>query len=445
MKENNMKVGDKLAELLVKNGVKYVYGVPGGQSLPLYEGIRKLQDQIKHVLMRDERSVGFAADAYARLTGRTGVCDATVGPGATNLVSALAEAYSSSIPVLAILSDLPKAWEHRRIRGNASQGVQQVDIFRTVSKWQVTLNDPRALENVLDTAFRMATTGKPGPVVVSIPVDVGGTDFTFRNQTHTVIGAVFPRFRTVPDPKEIDRASELILKASKPVLVVGGGAHISGAYRQVLELTELIKAPIITSISGKGIIAENHPQAFGVTGLFGNATAGEILQQADLVFFIGSKIGELTTFGYRLPQRNTPVIHLDADPEEIGRNYMDSVPLLADACLGLDALLSALAGKKPAAEWDFISFKKKQQAWYEEKTAVNSQKDQPLKPQTVMDAVNQALTEKDLVVCDASFSFWMGLRLFKNEHNRAPVYSSKRIGRTGLGCPGCCRGCSGRK
>jgi acetolactate synthase I/II/III large subunit len=399
-----MRVGDKLAELLVKNGIKYVYGVPGGQSLPLYEGIRKLQDQIQHVLMRDERSAGYAADAYARITGRTGVCDATVGPGATNLVSPLAEAYCSSIPMLAILSDIPRAWEHRRIRGNASQGVQQVDIFRTVSKWQVTVNDPKMLEDVLDTAFRIATTGKPGPVVISIPVDIGSADFSFRESSHALQGAVFPRFRTAPDPKEVEKAAQMLLKARKPVLVVGGGAHISGAEGQVKNLTELLKAPVLTSISGKGIIAENHPQAFGVTGVFGNPVASEILQQADLVFFIASKVGELTTFGFRVPQKATPVIHLDTDPEEIGRNFFDSLPLLSDACLGLDAVIAALTGKKSTAEWDFESLKAKQQKWYDEKTGMNSEKDKPLKPQAVMEVLNQVLTEKDLVVCDASLS-----------------------------------------
>jgi acetolactate synthase I/II/III large subunit len=399
-----MRVGDKLAELLVKNGVKYVFGVPGGQSLPLYEGIRKLQGQIRHVLMRDERSAGFAADAYARLTGQTGVCDATVGPGATNLVSALAEAYCSSIPVLAILSDIPRFWEHRRVRGNASQGVQQVEIFRTISKWQVTLTEPRALEDFLDTAFRIATTGKPGPVVLSIPVDVGSTDFTFRDRTCDPAGAAFPRFRNAPDPREIGRASEMILKARKPALIAGGGVHISGAYEQVREITELSGAPVITTISGKGVIAENHPQAFGVTGVFGNATAGEIMQQADLVFFIGSKAGELTTFGYRIPAKNTPVIHLDTDPEEIGRNFINSVPVLADAGLGLEAVIASLAGKKSAADWNFEALKKKQKHWYEEKTAVAHQTDEPLKPQAVMEAINQVLTENDLVVCDASLS-----------------------------------------
>ena len=179
-----MRVGDKLAELMVKNGVDYVFGVPGGQTLSFYEGIRKLEDQIQHVLMRDERSAGYAADAYARLTGRAGVCDATVGPGATNLVSPLAEAYCSSIPVLAIISDIPRAWEHRRMKGNASQGIQQVDIFKTVSKWQVTLTDPKSLDNIINTAFRIATTDRttgPGlPVVLSVPDDIGGTDFPFQ-------------------------------------------------------------------------------------------------------------------------------------------------------------------------------------------------------------------------------------------------------------------------
>jgi acetolactate synthase I/II/III large subunit len=399
-----MIVGDKLAELLVKNGVKYVYGVPGGQSLPLYEGIRKLSNQIQHVLMRDERSAGYAADAFARLTGRTGVCDATVGPGATNLVSPLAEAYCSSIPVLAILSDIPRSWEHRRVRGNASQGVQQVDIFRTVSKWQVTINDPRMLEDTLDTAFRVATTGKPGPVVLSIPVDIGNADFSFKESTNTLQGSIFPRFRTAPDPKEVEKAAQMLSKARKPVLVVGGGAHISGAEEQVRKLTEIMRAPIITTISGKGIIAENHPQAFGVTGVFGNPVAVEIMQQADLVFFIGSKIGELTSFGFRVPKKGTPIIHLDTDPEEIGRNFIDSLPLLADASLGLDAVIAALTGKKSVADWEFEAFKKKQQQWYQEKTGSTQAKDQPLKPQAVMEALNQVLTEKDVVVCDASLS-----------------------------------------
>lgn len=403
-----MRVGDKLAELLVKNGVEYVFGVPGGQTLPLYEGIRKLHGKIQHVLMRDERSAGFAADAYARLTGRAGVCDATVGPGATNLVSPLAEAYCSSIPVVAIVSDIARAWEHRRMKGNASQGIEQLDIFKAVSKWQTALTDPRALENIMDTAFRIAVTGKPGPVVISVPDDVAISEFPFRDTANAIQGSLFPRFRTAPDPDNIARAGQLILDSKKPVLVVGGGAHISGAYDQVKTLAEKLRIPVITTISGKGVIEESHPLAFGVTGSFGNPAANEIMMQADLVFFIGCKIGQLTTLNYRVPQKDIPVIHLDADPEEIGRNFIDSVPLLADARLGLDALIKSISHKKPQVAWDLDAFVTKHRQWYKENTRGAPEPGQPLKPQTIMDAVNQVLTDEDVIVCDASLASGWG-------------------------------------
>ena len=176
-----MRVGDRLAELLMENGVDRVFGVPGGQTLPLYEGISKFQGRIEHVLMRDERSAGYAADAHARVTGKAGVCDGTVGPGATNLISPLAEAHCSSIPLVCIVSDVSRAWEHRRTRGNASQAMDQMEMFKPVSKWQVKVTEPRSIDNIIDTAFRVATTGKPGPVVVCIPDDVAYSDIEFQS------------------------------------------------------------------------------------------------------------------------------------------------------------------------------------------------------------------------------------------------------------------------
>ena len=397
-----MKVGDKLAELLVKNGVKQVFGVPGGQTLPLYEGIRKQDGKIRHILMRDERSAGFAADAYARLSGRAGICDATVGPGATNLVSALAEAYCSSIPIVAIVSDIARAWEHRRMKGNASQAIEQLNIFQTISKWQVTLTDPKSLENIMDTAFRIATTGKPGPVVISIPDDVAQTEFPFRETTNDLEGALFPRFRSTPDPEHINQACGLLNQSKKPVLLVGGGAHISGAYAQVKHLAELLQIPVVTTLSGKGIMEETHALAFGVTGSFGNPTANKIVMEADLVFFIGCKVGQLTTLNYRVPKKTVPVIHLDADPEEIGRNFIHSVPLLGDARLGLESLIHAMGSKKCDIEWDFAACKENHQQWYKENTEATPKPETRLKPQAIMGAVNKTLTEKDLIVCDAS-------------------------------------------
>jgi acetolactate synthase I/II/III large subunit len=430
-----MRVGDKLAELLLKNGVKHVYGVPGGQTLPLYDGIRKLDGQITHVLMRDERSAGFAADAYARLTGYAGVCDATVGPGATNLVSPLAEAYCSSIPVVAIISDVARAWEHRRRKGNASQGIQQLEIFKPVSKWQVAVNDPKALENILDKAFRIATTGKPGPVVISVPVDVASDDVSFRETANTLEGAVYPRFRSAPDPEAIEQACALLKESKKPLLVVGGGAHIAGAYAQVKKLSEKLQVPMVTTISGKGIIAETHPLAFGVAGSFGNAIANEIMMQADLIFYIGCKAGQLTTINYKVPKKHVPVIHLDADPEEIGRNFINSVALVADARLGLEVLLTFLEDKKLETDWDFDAFKKKHRKWYEENTGIATKPDQPLRPQAIMDVINQFLTDTDLIVCDASLaSGWAATYLEMGSAGRRFI-APRGLAGLGFGAP----------
>ncbi|MBW2624480.1 MAG: thiamine pyrophosphate-binding protein [Deltaproteobacteria bacterium] len=399
-----MIVGDKLAEILTDIGVEYVFGVPGGQTLPLYEGIRKLEGRIGHVLMRDERSAGFAADAYARVTGRAGVCDATVGPGATNLVSAMAEAYCSSIPVIAIISDISTTWEHLRERGNASQAMRQLEMFSTCSKWQVRITDPRALENTIERAFRVATTGKPGPVVVSVPDNIARADFNFRDREISASGSVYPGSRSAPDPEDVDRAAHAILGANRPALVVGGGAHISGSYQKVKDLAEHLSAAVITSISGKGIIEETHPQAFGVTGTFGNPVAREVMRDADLILFIGCKAGQLTTFGYQIPGKNTPVVHLDSDPEEIGRIFGNSFPLVGDANMGIDSIMNTLVDTKPTVNWDFKSYKKMHEQWVKDITSQVIGSEGRLRPQAVMGVVNKALTDDDMVVCDASLS-----------------------------------------
>ena len=202
-----MRVGERLAALLLENGVDKVFGVPGGQTLPLYEGISKFQGRIEHILMRDERSAGYAADAYSRCTGNVGVCDGTVGPGATNLLSPLAEAHCSSIPLICIISDISTAWEHRRTRGNASQAMDQMDMFKPVSKWQVRITEPHSIDNIMDQAFRVATSGRPGPVVVCLPDDVASSDIEFRHPVEGRNGAAYPAVRSAPDPAELSNAA----------------------------------------------------------------------------------------------------------------------------------------------------------------------------------------------------------------------------------------------
>ncbi|MEN8243911.1 MAG: thiamine pyrophosphate-binding protein [Thermodesulfobacteriota bacterium] len=416
-----MTVGDRLAELLIKYGVEYVFGVPGGQTLPFYEGIRKTDGRLKHILMRDERSAGFAADAVARLSGKVSVCDATVGPGATNLVSPLAEAFCSSIPMLALISDIPRNWEHLRQRGNASQAIQQLAIFRTISKWQATINDPAAVDDIMDNAMRVATTGKPGPVVVCMPQDIGMADVEPSNTFKTSGDGTFPRFRMAPDPDQIRVACDCLAQAKKPLLLVGGGAHISKAGQQVHSLTENLQIPIITTISGKGIIEETHSHALGVIGHFGNPIAMEMMNQADLVVFIGCKAGQMTTFSYNCPDRGTKAIHLDIDPEEIGRVFQNSIPLVGDVKLGLEALMNEISQHQlPTWAWNLDAIKKDWDAWLSKTTENADSAEGRLRPQAVMAAVNNIITPNDILVCDASLaSGWAAsiLRFNNAGHN----------------------------
>lgn len=424
-----MTVGDRLAQLLAESGVDRVFGVPGGQTLPLYEGIRKSGGAISHVLMRDERSAGFAADAYARLTGKVGVCDATVGPGATNLLSPLAEAHCSSIPMLAIISDIPRSWEHRRLRGNASQAMEQLEMFKPVSKWQVTLSEPASLENVLDQALRVAVSGRPGPVVLAVPDDVGDVDIQWQRRVRP--SAAFPRHRSAPDPTQVQAARHALAQAKKPVLLVGGGVHTSGAGREVAQLARLMGAPVVTTITGKGVMAETDPQVFGVTGSMGSPKANEVVAQADLVFFIACKAGQLATFGYDRPAPGVATIHLDIDPEEIGRNFPDSIALVCDARLGLADLLAALGSDRFAYEWNLDALRQDCRQWYDHITLRPQVPGEPLKAQAVTRIIDEAMEPGDLAVCDASLpSGWAAVYLRLKEAGRA--YLAPR-GLAGLG------------
>lgn len=406
-----MHVGEGLVELLAQMGVRHVFGVPGGQTLPFYEGIWKSTAGIRHVLMRDERSAGFAADANARVSRVIGVCDATVGPGATNLLSPLAEAFCSSVPILAIVSDIPRAWEFRRHRGNASQAMDQLAMFRPVSKWQVSLTEPGSLEKIVDQAVRVAVTGRPGPVVLAVPDDIAGSQ-TVLNAAAVLRSGGFPRHRPSPDPARIAQTVQALRQATRPVLLIGGGAHISGAGSQVADLAHRLKIPVVTSLSGKGVLADDDPLCFGVTGSMGSPTANEIVRRADLIFFVGCKGGQLATYGYDHPVPGTTIIHLDIDPEEIDRNFPGSIALVGDVRSGLTVLMEDLKTGDGAYQWDLEAESQRQHQWYHETTEPSRESRALLAPQMVMKTIDSFLTPDDVVVCDASLaSGWAAVYL----------------------------------
>ncbi len=329
-------LGDRLIRSLTDAGIDAVFGVPGGQTLAMYRAARATG--FRHVLMRDERAAACAADAYARIRGHVGVCDATVGPGVTNLVSGLAEAYASSIPMLAIVADIRSDQGHLRRRGVASQAAEQSAILAPVTKWVARVERASAFDDVFAHALRVATTGRPGPVALEIPEDV----FLEAPQDHAAPlrreHALAPRFRPALAPGDVERVGALLAGAQRPVLLAGGGVLASGAWDALLEFTEATGIPVATTIMGKGAIDERHDLSLGVVGTFGCVRANAAFIEADAVLVIGSKLDQLSTIGFRMPRPDQLLAHIDIDGEEIGRVTAVDVGAVADAREALSAL-----------------------------------------------------------------------------------------------------------
>jgi acetolactate synthase I/II/III large subunit len=404
-----MHVGDLLAEMLMRSGVTHVFGVPGGQTTPLYQGIYDRRPGIDHVLMRDERSGAYAADGYARASGRMGVCDATVGPGATNLVSGLAEALNSSIPLLAVVADIPRGWEHRRPFGIASQGFRQAETLRPVSKALIRLDDPEHAAATIALAIRTAVSGRPGPVTLEIPDDV--FKMQIPDQPIPEVSSACPPYRPVASEDALERAAGQLASASRPILLVGSGAITSGAWDEVAAVAERLHAPVLTSITGKGIIPSGHPLAGGVSGVFGQTGANDLLAACDTIVAIGCKLGQLTTFSWRFPTKEQALVQLDIDGGGIDGNT--SAALVGDARDTLRALLPLLpAGTgNGSAGWGESAVARARAGWdtYNDNVQVEAG---TVDPRGVLDTINMLARPQDVLVCDASLSSGWGSAYF---------------------------------
>jgi acetolactate synthase-1/2/3 large subunit len=398
-------VGERLVEVLQAGGVEAVFGVPGGQTLPLYAAARRRG--LQHVLMRDERAAACAADAYARVSGRVGVCDATVGPGATNLVSGLAEALASSVPVLAIIADVPGDWNHLRRRGVASQALDQAALLAPVSKWVARVERASACDEMLDQALRVATSGRPGPVVLEIPDDVFQDD---PGEPHRSFGPgsfACPRQRSAPAAAQVETAAQRIASARRPLILAGGGVLTSGAAHEVTRLAEVTGIPVATTLNGKGSIDERHRLAAGVVGVFGQVRASRALARADLVLVLGSKLDQLSTFAWRVPGPEQGVIHVDLDPEEIGRTGPVVLGICADVRETAELLRASLTDRAHSAEpgWlDAIS------ADGQPRTAPG---DSAIAPEQVVELLSGSLAPGDVLLCDASLASGWGAQFYR--------------------------------
>lgn len=407
-----MHTGDMLVDLLAAHRVEYLFGLPGGQSLPLYDSIRSGRRPIRHIGMRDERNLPYAALAYARITGKVGVLDATVGPGAALLPLGLAEASHSATPLMTLLSELPVSWSPMAEWGSASQGMDQHALLAPVTKWRARVHTQSQLPNLVRQGFLKAASGRPGPVALTIPEDIYLQDVTEPVDTLGIPGEAghYPAFRSVPEQQALEAAVSLLLRAERPVLVAGGGTLHSGAAAEIQALAELLQTPVATTLMGKGAISEEHDLAVGVLGAIGMKSAEETVRAADLVFLIGFKNAQNSTFGWTVPGPHQRVIHLELDSDQVGRFFTTDVGLVGDARATLAAIARIVRAERSLPDrtgWLGWVAKAKRE-WSEYIAPEVTSGANPILPQRVVAEIAAVSGPEDVLACDASFASGWG-------------------------------------
>jgi len=375
-------------------GVEVVFGLCGDTTLPLYEALYDLEHAVRHVLTRDERSASFMADAYARFSGRVGVCEGPSGGGATYILPGVAEANGSSVPLVCITSDIAQADVGR---GTLTE-LDQSGLFRPVTKQ--TFRPPRAAEipRMLRQAFRVAASGALGATHMSLPFDVQTGEAGEPADRGESGADRYPRFRNDPEPESVKRAARLLAEAARPLIIAGAGVIRSEAWDEVTELALRLSAPVATSIGGKGSIAETDPLALGVIGSNGGLPyRHEIVHAADVIFFVGCGLGSVTTEKWTLPRVGAHrLIQLDVDPERIGLNYETEVGMVGDVKRGVAALLDTL---RPADKCDPEAIEKKRVRHIESVEEFSSDAT-PIRPERFLAELLPRLPESSVLCVD---------------------------------------------
>jgi acetolactate synthase I/II/III large subunit len=430
-----MNGGRALAEMLRLAEVGPMFGMGGFQLLPFYDALAQLG--MRHFLINDERCGAFAADAYARVTNRPGVCDGTLGPGATNLVTGLVEALNAGTPMIALAGDTNRAYSWK----NMTQECRQAEILRPAVKELIRVELTSRIPELLCRAFTVATSGRPGPVLLDVPEDVchGEHDFTAEDFAIDATTLSAPARRIRPDRGDIARAAALVASAKRPLLLVGGGIHLSAGYEALLALAEAQSIPVAHTMSGKGGIACTHPLSVGLFGRY-SRIANELIEASDCLLVIGCKLGEIATKRYALPSQSIPLIHLDILAEEIGRCRPATVALWGDAKAGIEDLTEALADEARSARnarADYIAeIPARMATWREEASARLDSRERPIHMARLCSELNKALPADSILVADGGFAgHWTGL-LYDTKSAGRRFLPDRGFASIGYGLPG---------
>ncbi len=397
--DNVFNGAEAMVRMLEAHGVRHVFGLCGDTTLPFYDALYRLDHKIEHILTRDERSAAYMADGYARVTKKVGVCEGPSGGGATYILPGLVEAGESSVPILAITSDVSVG-----SRGHYPlTELDQEGLMRPLTKWNAVIPRADMLPDMVRTAFRTMTTGRPGTAHLGLPIDVQrdavDPDQIWANPRH----ASYPAYPSGPDPDEIEAAVDAILSAKFPVIICGGGIVLAGGEAEFGKLVDALDIAVATTVSGQGSLAETHPNNVGVVGSNGGVPATrDLVLLADLVVFIGCRAGSVTTERWRVPTKSVRVVHIDSDPEVISASYRTEVGVVSDARLALAAMNRALAARtaKPSGFGGAAAVAKARKIKWDAFGALAASTDRPIKPERTIAALRAVLDDDAIVIAD---------------------------------------------
>ncbi|HEV7369049.1 thiamine pyrophosphate-binding protein [Arenibaculum sp.] len=430
-----MSGGQALARMLQAHDCGPIFGMGGFQLLPFYEAARALG--LRHHLINDERCGTFAADAYARVSGRPGVVDATLGPGATNLVTGMVESLNAGVPLVVLAGDTHRdhSWK------NMTQECRQTEILRPAAKELIRIETPKRIPELVRRAFAVATSGRPGPVVLDIPEDVAHAEVAFAPSDFRVDPATtrYPARRARPDRTDVARAAALIAHAKRPLLLVGGGIHLSGAYESVLAFAEALSVPVAHTMSGKGAIPCTHPLSAGLFGRY-SRIANDLVATSDCLLVVGCKLGEIATKRFQLLPAGVPLIHLELVAEEIGRTAEPDVALWGDARAGLDDLLAELSdsAQRLAAERRGYAAEvvERMAKWRVEAEPRLTSGERPINMGRLIGELNGLMPAESILVADGGFAAHWGGLLYDTKAAGRGFVADRGFASIGYGLPG---------
>ena len=419
-----MRGGEAIIESLKKMGVETIFGYPGGQTIPFYDML--YDADINHILVRHEQAAAHAADGFARASGKVGVCLATSGPGATNLVTGIATSFMDSSPIVAITGQVPT----HLIGNDAFQEADIIGITMPIVKHSFQPKDPNSIPSIIKTSFDIASSGRPGPVLIDVPKEVQEGELTSFNDNLIQTPGYNPTLKG--NPRQIKKAYELIKQAKRPLVLAGAGVILADACDEFNEFVHLINAPVMTSLLGKGAINEKDELALGMLGMHGRKVSNDSVNECDLLIAIGIRFSDRTTGRLDSFVPDSKVIHIDIDPAEIGKNVDVDLPIVGDAKNILNSLNNLFKGYKASNDVNAWTDKIKQRKV--DLMPRVTYDDVPLKPQSVIKEISEVLTPDSILTTDVGQNQMWAAHFYDTQKPRKFI-SSGGLGTMGFGFP----------